>query len=184
VAKTGKKRPSGRKLTEFGQREREDDRGRLDFTDYAPDLTLEDEYFGGFCETDDGEQAPRPRPPKGAPLLSRDVSGDGSPGGDGAYFRRRPSLRVPPFGAAFGDGRMQTFSGFAIGFATVGLPARLRGIAPRNDGPPSGHLMGRIHSLSRRGDMKKSTLGQGTRTGSESLSGQLILIQFTIATRT
>jgi len=67
VAKTGKKRPSGRKLTEFGQREREDDRGRLDFTDYAPDLTLEDEYFGGFCETDDGEQAPRPRPPKGAP---------------------------------------------------------------------------------------------------------------------
>jgi hypothetical protein len=52
VAKAGKRRPSGRKLCKFDQKDRRDERERLDFTEYAPDPSLEDEYYGGFDSKD------------------------------------------------------------------------------------------------------------------------------------
>jgi hypothetical protein len=62
VGKTEKKRLFGRKLPGSGR----DDRERLDFTDYAPDPVLEDEFYGGFHETDSDDERPAPNP-KGAP---------------------------------------------------------------------------------------------------------------------
>ena len=50
MAKNGKGRVTGRELR--NQLDKEDARGRVDFTDHVPEPTLEDEYFGGFRKED------------------------------------------------------------------------------------------------------------------------------------